>query len=122
MRKAYAYLMGANTVARSNDRLADTIATSNRKLGERLESISQAEIKSKNRVDISLEEYENMKHTIKSLTYENNEMREILNRIEAPLDKKIIPDSIRTYYCADPMNQRYVFKVEFAIDEWDMKR
>lgn len=122
MRKAYAYLIGANTIARSNDRLADTIDTSNRKLGERLESISQAEIKSKNRVDISLEEYENMKHTIEKLTFDNECMREVLNRIEAPLDKKIITDSIRTYYCEDPMNHRYVFNVEFAIDEWDMKR
>ena len=121
MRKAYAYLKGANTIAQSNDRLADSIASSNRKLGERLESISQAEIKSKDRVDISLEEYEKMKHTIKSLTCENDWLREILNRIEAPLDKKIIPDSIRTYYCEDPMNFRYVFNVEFAIDEWDMR-
>jgi hypothetical protein len=121
MTKAYAYLKGAQAVAKSNDRLADTIACSNRRLGEKLESISQAEIKSKDRVDITLEEYERMKSEIKRLTYENEGMREILGKIEAPLDKKIIPDSIRTWYCEDIMNCRNIFHVEFAIDEWDMR-
>lgn len=120
MTKAYAYLKGAQAVAKSNDRLADTIACSNRRLGEKLESISQAEIKSKDRVDITLEEYERMKSEIKRLTYENEGMREILGKIEAPLDKKIIPDSIRTWYCEDIMNRRNIFQVQFAIDEWDM--
>ena len=121
MRKAYAYLMGANAVAKSNDNLAETIRFSNQELGEKLKSISDAEIKSKDRVNITLEEYENMKSTIKSLTYENEWLREILNKIEAPLDKEIIPNSIRTRYCEDIMNRRYVFNVEFAIDEWDMR-
>ena len=120
MRKAYAYLTGANAVAQSNDRLAETIADSNRKLGEKLESISQAKIKSKNRADITLEEYENMKRTIEKLTFDNRCMREVLNRIEVPLGRKIIPDSIRNYCTEDRMNHRYIYAIEFAIDEWDM--
>lgn len=122
MTKAYAYLKGAQAVAKSNDRLADTIACSNRRLGEKLESISQAEIKSKDRVDITLEEYERMKSEIKRLTYENEGMREILDRIEVPIHRKIIPDSIRNYCTKDLAHHRYIYTIEFAIDEWDMDK
>lgn len=120
MNKAMAYLMGADAIAKSNDNLAETIRFSNRELGEKLESISQAEIKSKDRVDITLEEYENMKRTIEKLTFDNRCMRDVLDRIEVPIHRKIIPDSIRNYCTEDRRNFRYIYTIEFAIDEWDM--
>lgn len=120
MRNALAYLMGADVIAESNNNLAETIRFSNRELGEKLESISQAEIKSKDRVDITLEEYERMKRTIEKLTFDNRCMSEVLDRIEVPIHRKIIPDSIRNYCTKDLAHHRYIYTIEFAIDEWDM--
>lgn len=121
MKKGLAYLLGMDTIAQSNRELGNDIIRSNRELGEKLKSISNAEIKSKDRVDISLEEYENMKNQIKSLSHEVDRLSSILERIEAPLDKAIIPDSIRTCWCNDIMNCRHIFRVEFAIDNFDLR-
>ena len=109
-------------IAQSNRELGNDILRSNREFGEKLKSISDAEIKSKDRVDISLEEYEYMKNTIKSLSYEVDRLSNILNRIEAPLDKEIIPDSVQTYWCDDAIRFRRIFRVEFAINNFDLKR
>lgn len=122
MNKALTYLMGADAIAESNNNLAETIRFSNRELGEKLESISQAEIKSKDRVDITLEEYERMKRTIEKLTFDNKCMRAVLDRIEVPIHRKIIPDSIRNYCTKDLAHHRYIYTIEFAIDEWDMDK
>ena len=120
MKRSFAYLMGADMIAQSNRRLGNDILKSNRELGDRFESISEAEIKSKDRVDITLEEYENMKNKINSLSYEVDKLRNILERIEAPIDKEIIPDSIKTCWCDDIRNNRHIFRVEFAIDNFDL--
>lgn len=117
MTKKQAILYAADMVARSNASLEESLVRSNREYGEKLESISKAEIKSKDRVNISLEEYEYMKHRIESLDSEVHNLRSVLNKINIPLDKKIIPDTIRTYYCRDPLHFRHTFRVEFAIDE-----
>lgn len=122
MKRNIAHLIGADMIAQSNRELGNDILRSNREFGEKLKSISDAEIKSKDRVDISLEEYEYMKNTIKSLSYEVDRLSNILNRIEAPLDKEIIPDSVQTYWCDDAIRFRRIFRVEFAIDNFDLKR
>lgn len=121
MKKSVAYLLGADMIAQSNRELGNDIVRSNRELGEKLENISKAEIKSKDRIDISLEEYESMKSQIKSLSYTVDKLSSILERIEVPLDKEIIPDSIRTFWCDDSMNFRRIFRVEFAIDDFDLR-
>lgn len=121
MKKNLAYLMSAGMIAQSNAKLGNDICKSNRELGEKLESISKAEIKSKDRVNISLEEYEKMKNEIKSLSSEVYRLSRILERIDVPLDKKIIPDSIRTHWCDDAINFRHKFIVEFAIDDFNLR-
>ena len=121
MKKGLAHLLGMDTIAQSNRELGNDIIRSNKELGEKLKSISDAEIKSKDRVDISLEEYESMKAEIKELKYQVDRLSNILKRIEAPLDKEIIPDSIRTCWCDDIMNCRHIFRVEFAIDNFNLK-
>ena len=108
-------------IARYNEFLASSVDRSCLELGEKFKSISREEIKSKDRVDITLEEYENMKREINSLKSEVKYLGSILEKIEAPLDKTIIPDSIRTYYCDDYMNYRRAFRIEFAIDEREFR-
>ena len=120
MNKKLSYLMSANMIAQSNKILGNDILNANKELGEKLEAISNAEIKSKDRVDISLEEYEKMKREIKSLSSEVYRLSRILERIDVPLDKEIIPDSIRTYWCDDALHCRHKFIVEFAIDDFNL--
>lgn len=116
-----AHLLGADTIAQSNRELGNDFLRSNRELGEKFENIFKAEIKSKDRVDISLEEYENMKNQIGSLSYEVDRLSNILKRIEVPLDKEIIPDSIQTCWCTDIRNNRHIFRIEFAIDDFNLR-
>ena len=115
------YLLESITVSPSDAKLCSTIVNSYRELGRTFESISAKEIKARDRVDIALEEYENMKLKIRSLESEVNYLCSILEKIEAPIDKKIIPDSVRTYYSDDYENFRRVFKVEFAIDGMELR-
>lgn len=116
-----ASFLGTDRIAKSNFQLGNDILRANRELGETFRSISEAEIKSKDRVDITLEEYERMKYEIGSLSYENNRLRNILERIEVPLDKEIVADSIRTYWCDNPYDFKRKFRIEFDIDNWNLR-
>lgn len=116
MKKVVANLIAANKIADSNKVLGNNIINSNRELGERLQKISNAEIKSKDRVDISLEEYESMKNKIKTLSYEVDRLNAILGKIKMPLNTEIIPDSIRTYW-HDSLNPfRQKCRIEFEVN------
>lgn len=122
MNKKQAYLMGANMVAQSNRDLGNIIAKSNKEYAEKLKEISDAEIKSKNRVNITLEEYEAMKKQIEWLEYEVHRLQNIMKKIEIPYDLDIIPDSIETTYCDDHCNFRKIFNVRFAYNDWEVKK
>lgn len=113
-------LAATDMLANSNGRLGNDILNANRELAEKLESISNAETKARDRVNISLEEYENMKAKISSLSCEVYELRNILKQIDVPLDKKIVPDSIETHWCEDAVNHRLIFNVRFAVNDIDL--
>ena len=120
MKKSAAFLMGSGMIAQSNKMLGNNILNANRELGEKFEAISNAEIKSKDRVDISLAEYEKMKSEIRSLSYEVDRLTHILKRIDVPLDKEIVPNSIETCWCEDAINRRHIFNVRFAVNDFDL--
>ena len=111
----------AITFSPSSEEVARSIAVAYRDLGEKLKMISEEEIRARNRVNLSVNEYEHMKHRIASLESEVDYLRSILEKIEAPLDKNIIPDSIRTYYSDGLWDCKRVFRVEFAIENWELK-
>lgn len=116
--------------------LANAIIQSNRELCERITSIQgdnyirhrdncdliKSEIRARDRVDISLEEYDRMQDTMTALRMENERLRTILEKIEVPLDKPIIPGSIQTMYCQDPTNFKRKFRIEFEIDEKEFRK
>ena len=116
-----ARFLGTELIARSNMQLGEDILLATREHDKTLKSISDAEIKSKDRVDITLEEYENMKNKIRSLSYEVERLSDILRRIEVPLDKEIVPDSIRSYWCDDVRDFKRRFRVEFDIEHWNLR-
>lgn len=112
-------VIGANNIAKSNRELANDIWRSNINLCDTLKDISDVDINARDRVNITLKEYEEMKNKISSLTYEVGRIRDILERIEAPVDKKIIPNSIRSYWRDDPRNLKRKFMIEFEIEHGD---
>ena len=114
-------LLGTDAIARSNERLGEDIIRANNKLNNTLKNISNDDIKARNRVNITLEEYENMKERIRSLSSEVDRLKEILERIEVPLDKPIIPNSIRSYWCDNPSSFNRKFMVEFEINHLDLR-
>lgn len=122
MDRNLAYLIGADMIVQGNRDLGNVIAKSNREYAEKLEKISKAEIKSKDRVNITLEEYENMKKQIERLDYEVCRLQSILKKIEVPFELDIIPDSIETNYCTDHLNFRKIFNVRFAYNDWEVNR
>ena len=122
MNRKQAYLIGADMIAKSNRDLGNVIAESNREYAKKLEEISKAEIKSKDRVDITLEEYESLKNQVKWLEYEVHRLQSIMKKIEIPYDLDIIPDSIETTYCDDHYNFRKIFNVRFAYNDLGFKK
>ena len=117
MNRNLVYVIGANMIAQSNRDLGNVIAESNREHGRKLEEISKAEIKARDRVDITLEEYESMKNQIKWLDYEVHRLQSIFEKIQVPYELDIIPDSIETTYCTDHLNFRKIFNVRFAYND-----
>lgn len=116
MKRSLAYLMSADMIAQSNRELGNNIIRSNRELGEKLKSISDAEIESRDRVNISLKEYKDMQNKIRSLSHEVDRLTNILNKIEIPLDENIVADSIVTYWCDNHADFKRKFRIEFDVD------
>lgn len=85
----------------------------------KLESISEAEIKSKDRVDISLEEYERLKDEVKQLSERERTLMSVIERLKIPADvlPYILPDSVRIYTCfyMDYMNELQRYRIEFSV-------
>ena len=88
-----------------------------RKLTQTLDDISKREIKVRDRVDISLEEYERMKNEIRRLNGENIQMRAVLGKFHIPLDVKIIPDSIEINYAHDIRWFKRRYRIEFEAED-----
>lgn len=79
------------------------------------ENITKEQIKAKDRVDISLEEYEKMKKEISSLQWEVNQMRNKMELFKDIIDLNIIPDTFIDLYDYDPceMKSKCIIKFEY---------
>ena len=97
------------------------IAESINSFGDKLIDISNAEQATKDRVDISLKEYLSMRDQVRDLTLERDRLRDILESIEAPIDKHIIPGSIKSKREYDPVTIHSKYIVMFEVDERSMR-
>ena len=78
------------------------------------ENIAEKEIKARDRVNISLDEYERMKNEISSLRWEVNQMRNKMELFKEVIDLNIIPDTfVDLYDDYDPMKSKCIIKFEF---------
>lgn len=89
---------------------------------ESREKIAHEEIKARDRVDITLEEYENMKQEIKELRDTNRFFKAVFDRIEIPWDKNIVVDKITTFEGNDNMNFRRTYLIHLSVDEMEFRR
>lgn len=84
-----------------------------------LKSISDAEIKSKDRVDISLVEYEQLRTELTHLRSENRRLKTAFLNIGIPAEiiDMIIPDSIEVQRCEDLRDYKMRYRVMFDVDD-----
>lgn len=100
-------------------------ALSQEKFAKQLKSISEAEIKSKDRVDIPLEEYERLKNENKRLAERERTLMSVIEQLKIPADvlPYILPDSVKIYTCfdIDLWNEFQHYRIEFSIPKEHFK-
>lgn len=97
---------------------AHIVARSNEKLGEKLETISKNEIKSKDRVDIPLSEYLQMREKIEKLERKNSQRDKLIIQLGIPAEviDAINPDTINVTYMDDIKDFVRHYRVAFDVD------
>lgn len=88
------------------------------KVAEAIETASIADLQARDRVDISLAEYNRMRSEINALKFENCRLKELLEKIEFPLDVKILPGSLRTCYNMHPSELKVGVQICFEVDDY----
>lgn len=79
------------------------IARATRELGNKLEKISEAEIKSKDRVDISVSEYLKLRDDVSKMDAKIRHMEYLFKQLGITPDTidDIVPDTVEVYYNED---------------------
>lgn len=97
---------------------AEILSKSNDRFAEKLESISREGLKSKDRVDIQLDEYLRMTEELKNTTRALKHARMLLTTIGIPpeLISAIESDSIRVESYEDLRDFKRHYRVRFSID------
>ena len=97
---------------------AHITAKATKELGQKMESISQAEIKSKDRVDITLEEYLSMRKRIEELEAKNSRMSKLVIQLGIPAEviDSIKTDSIRVVHNDDICDFVRHYRIAFDVD------
>lgn len=110
----YFWQVPTNKTAASLDRMTQAI----KDFSESKENISEAEIKSKDRVDISLSEYNEMKETIRKQESELRSLYCIFRQLGIPKEvvDGIVPDSIHVYTNEDLKDFITHYMIKFDFD------
>lgn len=98
---------------------AGIVAESNKELGKKLEAISKEEIKSKDRVDISLEEYQRICRHIENLERQNSQMGKLIVQLGIPVEiiNSIKTDTVNVTHCDDIKDFVRHYRVAFDVDD-----
>ena len=88
-------------------------------LANELKKIHEEESKTKDRVDISLSEYERIKRENRDLAWKVSRLEAILSSIRIPVEKyeQIQPDSVKVESCSDPIHFKQRIRIEFDISD-----
>lgn len=88
-------------------------------LSNELKKIHEEESRTKDRVDISLREYESLKKENRDLAWKVARLESILSSIRIPVEKYdlINPDSVEVGYCKDPIHFKQRIRIQFDMDD-----
>lgn len=114
---------GLKRVADTNNNVAyamDRVAVSNDRLRETIADTSAKELEVKDRVDISLKEYEEMKKTIEDLRSKVKSMSELFDNFKIPYDLPIIPGSVDFYHNDNIIDGTRTYRCEFKVNWLDL--
>lgn len=122
LERAARYVVG---IAREYDKtIAESHERSSRAIANAVKNATDASIKARDRVDISLEEYESMKKCIENLKSLTESYERLFYKIKIPLSKDIDVDSVKVSYSehvGNPLDctHKIRYRIEFdIIDAW----
>lgn len=100
------------------EKTAEILAEATRELGDKLESISEAEIESKDRVDIPLSEYLRMKEELARTSRDLRHTRVLISTMGIPAEiiYAIDPASVRVCTNEDIRDFKRHYQVMFSVD------
>lgn len=108
-------------ISNSNEEMASAIRENNRLLIEQTEIEQKKlkhEIETKDRVDISLKEYKEMKSKIELLEIKNKKYETIIDKIGLKeYEENIELDTIKVHTAYDPARMRKTVRIMFECDE-----
>ena len=101
------------------EKAARTIAESNRELTKAIEAASNAEIKARDRVDISLEEYERLKEREKQLSSVKEYYEKLLSKLGVPIKalRNVDIGSIVGEKSPDPIRRGVRYRISFFVND-----
>lgn len=99
-------------------RLGKSIEKSSKTLAESIAEASKDDINARDRVDITLEEYERLKEENARLRMEILDLRRIFSVLRFPVNiwKRVKPDTIKTSVCHNIRDFTDTFRIEFDVD------
>jgi hypothetical protein len=104
--------------SQNNDRVIKEMGN---KIGEKIDGLLAV----KDRVDISLAEYERLKNNVKQYEDSLRKMGELITRMGIPVEviESIIPDSVAVYHNNDPIEFKRHYCVKFDVyDDPDFRK
>lgn len=102
--------------AHEDNKSANEISKLNRTISE----TSQADIKARDRVDISLEEYRKITEENKRLDMTVTRLMMALENLGIPVEvaRRIVPGTIDVSVCHDVREFKDRFRIEFDVERW----
>ena len=88
-----------------------------KRLQDKIETYQERELRARNRVDISLDEYNEMKTKIEDLQLEIDRLRSNLYELNIPNDISIIPGTVEICTRYDEASRKRKYRIEFYT-EW----
>lgn len=103
-----------------DERITKELKSTGKSITDSIANATEADIKARDRVNISLVEYKSLIHRIKELEWENRVCRTMLDKIKIPYTENIDPDSVEVLYTdliGNPLDftRKIRYRIEFDI-------
>ena len=101
-----------------NEELARAVKQSSKTLADSITEASKNDVKARDRVDITLEEYERLKEENKQLMSERDHLLKLLTVLRIPTNiwRRVKINTVKTSVCHDIKDFVDTFRIEFDVD------